>query len=240
MPGDFDLAMFTLGPTGALRHRRPFTEATIAEIRGVRAVTGADVVFQIEVPVELVMVAKAPRTGPVGAAELARPAITGLAAAAPVGSQFGVHLCLGDMNNRALGSMKDVGPLVALSNAIVAGWPDGRPLVFMHAPFSAADHPAPTDPAFYAPLADLTVPPGVRFSAGFAHEAQSRRRPASGPGTDRHPGRLGRGHRFRLRARPPFRRSRPGSAGTHRRALPGLTGPVRNPSARQSDTAAEY
>lgn len=173
VPGDFDLAMFTLGPAGALRNRAPFTEATLAEIRGVRAVTGSDVVFQIEVPVELVMVARAPGPAQVGAAKLAARAVTGLAAAAPIGTQFGVHLCLGDMNNRALGSMKDVRPLVALSNAIVSGWPDGRPLAFVHAPFSAAEHPAPTDPAFYAPLADLTVPPGVRFSAGFAHEAQS-------------------------------------------------------------------
>ena len=35
VPGDFDLAMFTLGPLGALRNRRPFTEATLAEIRDV-------------------------------------------------------------------------------------------------------------------------------------------------------------------------------------------------------------
>jgi hypothetical protein len=30
--------MFTLGIGGALRHRRPFTEATLREIYGVRAI----------------------------------------------------------------------------------------------------------------------------------------------------------------------------------------------------------
>jgi hypothetical protein len=39
VPGDLDLAMFTLGPVGALTKRRPFTEATLAEIRGVRKIT---------------------------------------------------------------------------------------------------------------------------------------------------------------------------------------------------------
>jgi hypothetical protein len=173
VPGDFDLAMFTLGPVAAMRNRSPFTEATLNEIHGVSAITGGDVVFQIEVPVELVMVARAPAAGRAAAATLAAKTVTGLAAAAPAGSRFGVHLCLGDMNNRALGRMTDVGPLVALSNAIVKGWPSSHALEFVHAPFSAADHPAPTDSAFYRPLANLVIPRGTRFAAGFAHEAQS-------------------------------------------------------------------
>ncbi|MEP6799870.1 MAG: hypothetical protein ABI890_17055, partial [Lapillicoccus sp.] len=100
VPGDFDVAMFTLGPVGALRHRTPFTEATLAEIRGVSEVTSGDVVFQIEVPVELVMVARAPAPLRATAARLAARNVTRLAAAAPVGTRFGVHLCLEDMNNR--------------------------------------------------------------------------------------------------------------------------------------------
>jgi len=173
VPGDFDLAMFTLGPVGALRHRRPFTEATVAEIRGVGALTGSDTLFQIEVPVELVLLAKAPAAArPALAKVLARP-ITRLAAAAPEHTRFGVHLCLGDMNNRAFGTMDDVTPLVLLANAITGGWPAGRRLDILHAPFAAADQPATTDAQFYAPLTSLKVPEGVRFAAGFAHEAQS-------------------------------------------------------------------
>jgi hypothetical protein len=173
VPGDFDLAMFTLGPVGALRHRRPFTEATLAEIRDVGAITGAQTLFQIEVPAELVLLARAPRQARPGLARLLARSITRLVAAAPAGTRFGVHLCLGDMNNRAFGTMDDVSPVVLLANAIVRGWPDGRQLDILHAPFAAADQPAPTDAAFYAPLRDLHVPAGVRFAAGFAHEAQS-------------------------------------------------------------------
>jgi hypothetical protein len=173
VPGDFDLATFTLGPVGAARSRRPFTEATLAEIRDVNKVTGPDTLFQIEVPVELVLLTKAPaQARPVMARLLAR-SITGLAAATPAGTRFGVHLCLGDMNNRPFATMTDVSPLVLLANAILRGWPDDRPLDILHAPFAAADQPATTDRAFYAPLRELTIPADVRFAAGFAHESQS-------------------------------------------------------------------
>lgn len=173
VPGDFDLAMFTLGPSGALRQRRPFTEATLTEIRHVGTVTGTDTLFQIEVPVELVLLAKAPAAvRPALARVLARPTVA-LAAAAPAGTRFGVHLCLGDMNNRAFGRMTDVTPLVLLANAVVSSWPEGRPLDVLHAPFAAADVPATTDREFYAPLTGLRVPERTRFAAGFAHESQS-------------------------------------------------------------------
>jgi hypothetical protein len=173
VPGDFDLAMFTLGPAGALRQRRAFTEATLTEIRQVGAITGPDTLFQIEVPAELVLLAKAPpQVRPALAKVLARPTI-GLAAGSAPGTRFAVHLCLGDMNNKAFGTMSDVSPLTLLSNAIVAGWPADRPLDLIHAPFAAADHPATTDPSFYEPLQDLVVPVGTRFAAGFAHESQS-------------------------------------------------------------------
>jgi len=173
VPGDFDLAMFTLGPAGALRHRRPFTEATLGEIRDVRTITGTRTLFQIEVPAELVLLAKAPAAARPALARLLARSVTGLPAAAPEGTRFAVHLCLGDMNNRALGTMTDVGPLVQLANAIVRSWPAGRDLDLIHAPFAAANQPATTDAAFYAPLRQLRIPAAVRFAAGFAHESQS-------------------------------------------------------------------
>lgn len=173
VPGDFDLAMFTLGPAGALRHRRPFTEATLREIRGVARITGPKTLFQIEIPVELVLLAKAPAPARQGLARLLAKSVTGLAAASPEGTHFAVHLCLGDMNNRAFGTMSDVGPLVLLANAITRSWPAGRPLTLVHAPFAAADQPATTDPAFYAPLRALNLPATARFAAGFAHESQT-------------------------------------------------------------------
>lgn len=173
VPGDFDMAMFTLGPAGALRHRRPFTEATLAEIRDVKEITGPATIFQVEVPAELVILAKAPPPAQPALARLLARSITRLAAGATEGTRFAIHLCLGDMNNRAFGTMSDAGPLVLLANALGAAWPAGRPLELLHAPFAAADQPATTDPAFYAPLRSLHLADDIRFAAGFAHEAQA-------------------------------------------------------------------
>ncbi len=172
VPGDLDLAMFTLGPVGALRERRAFTEATLAEIRDVRALTAPDTLFQVEVPVELVLLAKAPAATRATLARVFARGLAGLVGGTPEGTRFAVHLCLGDMNNRAFGTMRDVRPLVLLANAVLAAWPAGRPLELLHAPFAAADQPATLDRAFYRPLDDLRLPSDVRFAAGFAHEAQ--------------------------------------------------------------------
>ena len=55
------------------------------------------------------------------------------AATASEGSRFGLHLCLGDMNHRALGRLPDASPLVLLATAVAARWPDGRHLHYVHA-----------------------------------------------------------------------------------------------------------
>lgn len=171
IPGDIDLAMFTFGPAGPVRYLRPFTEALAATMHQAAPLLGGDVLFQVEVPAELVLLARAPaRARPALAALLARR-ITALALGAPEGAQFGVHLCLGDMNHRALGQMPDASPVVLLANALAARWPAGRPLQYVHAPLAAADEPPSADPAFYQPLAGLRLG-GAEFIAGFAHEGQ--------------------------------------------------------------------
>jgi hypothetical protein len=171
IPGDLDLAMFTLGPTRLLGHRRPFTEATVRELTAIHRESGGDVVFQVEVPAETVFVAKAGPLGGLAAGRLAA-GITRLAAAAPEGARFGIHLCLGDLGHRALGVLHSTRPLVVLANAIARGWPAGRTLEYVHAPLAAGELPPPTDPAFHAPLGALRLPAGTRFVAGFLHEAR--------------------------------------------------------------------
>jgi hypothetical protein len=173
VPGAFDMAAFTLGPVQGLRHRRAFTEATLSEIGRVFSAHGQDVVFQIEVPVELVQLARAPERLVPSAARLLARGMLEIAEGAPQGARFGVHLCLGDMNHRALGRMRDVSPLVQLTNAVIRGWPEERTLEYVHAPLAAADQPPSADPEFYAPLSRLRLPTAMRFVAGFAHEGQS-------------------------------------------------------------------
>lgn len=172
VPGDLDMAFFVFGPWGLL-HRKPFTEATVDEIRRVHERAPDDVVFQIEIPVEQVFVAKMPAPlQPLMARVMAR-GVVALARQAPRGARFGVHLCVGDLNHKALARMKDARPIVLLANAIVRQWPSGVALEYVHGPFAAAAAPPSVEESWYAPLRDLALPPGVRFVAGFAHEEQS-------------------------------------------------------------------
>ena len=173
IPGDLNLSSFSFGPLGGIRRRAPFREATLRDIRAIHAVAGDGVVFQVEVPYEQIGVTMAPSFLRRPAAAYLARGIARLAREAPEGTRWGIHLCLGDMNHRALGRLRDAGPIVALSNAIVARWPAGRPLDFVHAPFAAAVEPPPLEPEFYEPLRRLTLPEGTRFIAGFVHEGRT-------------------------------------------------------------------
>lgn len=172
IPGDIDLSMFTFGPVGPVRHRRPFGEALATTMHEVSAAYGDDVVYQVEVPAEVVLLTRAPaRLRPVLAGRLGRQ-VAALAQGAPPGARFGLHLCLGDMNHKAFGHLADAELLVQLTNAAAAAWPSGRPLDFVHLPLAEADDPPSADPAFYGALAGLRLGPEVRVIAGFAHEDQ--------------------------------------------------------------------
>lgn len=173
IPGDLDMAVFTLGPTGPFTHRRPFTESAVREITRIHAVAGDDVVFQLEVPAEQVFVATAP--GPLRpvVARWAGRGVAALARRSPDGARFGIHLCLGDLGHKALARTVDASPAVHLANAIARSWPAGRPLEYVHAPLAAGDEPPSLDPAYYAPLAALRLPVGTRFVAGLLHESRS-------------------------------------------------------------------
>lgn len=174
VPGDLDLSFFTFGnPVRALRHRAAFRNATLRDVRAIHARAGDDVVYQLEVPFELIGLTFMPAVaGRVAAAFFAR-VIADLVRRAPEGSRWGIHLCLGDMNHRSMGRLKDVGPIVWQANAIIDRWPAGRVLDFIHAPLAAGIEPPPLEPEFYAPLRDLRLPEETRFIAGFVHEERT-------------------------------------------------------------------
>lgn len=172
IPGHLDLALAAFGfkPVPALRNLAPFRDATVREITKIHSVAGDQVVFQLEVPIPLILLTRLP--GPLQplvanrlAAELLKPVRR-----SPGGARFGIHLCYGDMNNEAMGDPGDCGPLVRLANALVSAWPDAQRLEFVHAPFARGAEPPSLDPEFYRPLADLRLPEDVRFAAGLVHE----------------------------------------------------------------------
>ena len=173
MPTGLGMAMFTMGPQGPLLHRRAFTEAIAREIAQIRSDAGEDVLVQLEMPAELAFVTMAPAAArPAVAAVMART-VTDLVRRIPERTRFGLHLCMGDLRHQALFRMRDTGPFVALLNAVTARWPAGHHLELVHAPLAAGVEPPPLDPAFYARLSALRLPPGTRFVAGLLHEART-------------------------------------------------------------------
>lgn len=173
VPGDLDLALFTFGIKGPLRHRAAFTDATMRTIRKVQSTSEGDVVFQLEIPAELVFVTKVPGFAQQLMANRLAVGVVRLAERSPEGTRFGIHLCLGDLDHKALGKMKNASPLVSLANAIAAKWPAGRTLEFMHAPLAAGEEPPVMSPQFYRPLTGLRLPAATRFVAGLLHEGRS-------------------------------------------------------------------
>lgn len=173
IPAPMDLAVYTFGPAafGDPSIGAACAAATLREITEIAERADDDVVFQIETV--LALVAAARETDPAAQAQVASQFAGGLidlAARAPEGTHWGVHLCLGDFHHRAYGNMKDTAPLVALANELAAHWPAGRTLDYVHVPFAAAAEPPVADEAFYAPLRDLSLPDDVRLVAGFLHE----------------------------------------------------------------------
>lgn len=174
IPGDFELAMFTFVPTRALSVRRAFREALTREVHAIAQWAGQDVVYQLEVPMVLMAVASAPRPLQNCVARMMLSGVRALAASAPAGTRFGVHLCLGDLNHTAAKHLRDTAPLAAACRALQQMWPEGRSLEYVHLPLAAGEHPPSLQPRFYRPLASLaeTIPPDVAIIAGLAHERQ--------------------------------------------------------------------
>jgi hypothetical protein len=173
IPGDLDLALFTFGPLGALRHRAIFRQVLAREIRHVHAEAGDDVIFQIEMPAELIFMCRTP--GPlrgIMAGLLAR-GVTKLIQQTLTGTRFGLHLCLGDLNHENLGKPRTTRPLVQIANALTRQWPPGRPLEYLHAPLTGGTDPVPTEPAYYTPLHNLRLHPRTRFIAGLVQETST-------------------------------------------------------------------
>lgn len=173
IPGDLDLALFTFGPVGAFRYRGVFREVLGREIRDVHATAGQDVLFQLELPVELVFVTKMPAPLRSAMAAFLAGGVIRLVREAPAGARFGVHLCLGDLNHERLGKLTDLRPVVSFANVLARQWPAERALEYIHMPFTGGVDPIPLHQDFYRPLHHLKLPAGTRLVAGLVQETSS-------------------------------------------------------------------
>jgi hypothetical protein len=174
VPSYLDLALFILGPVGALRHSAAFLDAVCAEVDRVVALGGDRVVLQVETPAALIAVTSAPAPLRSVVARIMGRLLLRQIRRMDGGSRVGLHLCLGDMGHKARVRLESAAPLVQLAQALIRRWPTGRTLEFVHLPLCGGEHPPSTDPAFYAPLRSLrSLPRAVTVVAGIAHENQS-------------------------------------------------------------------
>ena len=170
IPGTLALSFFSIGFIQGLRNRSIFEDRQAYEANRIHEAAGDDVLFQIEVPIELGLVIKAPGFLKLLVRRWAVKTIISLVNKMDADSKIGIHLCLGDLNNVPFSKITDVGSLVDFSNEIIRQWPRERPLDFIHYPMAMGNIPPSTDAAYYVPLKELHLPPETRFIAGFIHE----------------------------------------------------------------------
>jgi hypothetical protein len=89
--------------------------------------------------------------------------LTRIGDAVPAGIELGYHLCYGSPADEHLVLPKDMGIMVEMTNAIVAGVK--RPIQFFHMPVPKNR----SDDAYFAPLADLKFRPGTALYLGLIH-----------------------------------------------------------------------
>lgn len=166
IPTPLSVAAVTFGPAGAVLYERGFRRATARQI-ALAARLGEDVVFQIEAVLETVVVASVPPALRPAAAWAAAGRIRALAALAPHGTRFTIHLCFGSLHNRAALHPSSARSLMALANAISGRWPRGRELELVHLPLAQADRDASPDREYYAPLAGLALPETTKLALGI-------------------------------------------------------------------------
>lgn len=172
IPSPLDLARVAFGLDAMLEPSLtgPFTDVTLDQISQILEDAGDDVIFQLETVGTLLAVAMAsPEEQPAVAEQMAKELVK-LVERAPEGTRFGAHLCLGNYQHKASMQLQNAWPIVYLANALAKHFPAGRQLEYIHAPLAAAALPPSLEESWYEPLSELDLG-GVRFIAGFVHEA---------------------------------------------------------------------
>lgn len=167
LPTGLAAAVIILGPARALQLSHSLATRLAVEANRVARVVGAEnLLFQIEVPIEVIAAHKVPKQMVALPTKTVSDLWRRLDPAVPVG----IHCCFGDLNNTSGVTPTEFDRLVDFTNALVKKWPANRRLDYVHLPFAAASTPSPTDPAAYRALGRLALPTGTRLVAGFVHE----------------------------------------------------------------------
>jgi len=170
LPTGLGITMVVLGPVYGLKYAKAFNRRMAYEANEIAKIADPeDLVFQIEVPIEVIMFHMLP---PI-ISNIVFRSITGLIDLLDPRIPIGIHLCLGDLNNESLAKINSLKALVRFSTKLVARLPKTHRLAFMHFPLAEGKTPPVTDISFYEELKKVKLPSGTRFIAGFVHEKLS-------------------------------------------------------------------
>lgn len=159
-----------MSPIQALRYTKSFNRRMAYEANEMLKIADSgDLIFQIEVPGEIAMAYQLPSF----LVDLSLRSIIGLVNGIEPKAPFGIHLCLGDLNNEALTRPKTLDKMVHFSNRLVAKWPRTHTLEYLHFPLAEGADPPPLDGTYYQALERIELPAGVRFVAGFIHDKRT-------------------------------------------------------------------
>ncbi len=169
IPTGLGLAFGMLNPIDAFRYSDAFNRRLALEVNEITKQAGDDVVIQIELPIELSLAQNLPKF----MVNQALRSIWGLVRRFENNPQGGVHLCWGDLNNKAFTQAKTLEKAVHYMNHMVQKWPNTAKLEYLHLPIGQGDVPPSLDEKFYEPLKQLQLPEDIRFIAGIVHEKRS-------------------------------------------------------------------
>ena len=170
LPTGLGITMVVLGPINGLRFAQAFNRRMAWEANEIAKIADPnDLIFQIEVPIEVIMFHMMPPL----ISNIVFGSITGLIKLLNPEIPVGIHLCLGDLNNESLAKIKTLKLLVKFANKLVERLPTTHKLEFMHFPLAEGDVPPVITASFYNELKKVKLPPATRFIAGFVHEKLS-------------------------------------------------------------------
>lgn len=170
LPTGLGITFVVLGPVNGLRYAQAFNRRMAYEANEIAKIADPnDLIFQIEVPIEVILFHMLP---PV-ISNIAFGSITGLIKLLNPDIPIGIHLCLGDLNNESLARINTLKKLVRFSNKLIHQIPETHRLEFIHYPLAEGHIPPTTNPAFYDILRNVKLPEHTRFIAGMVHEKLS-------------------------------------------------------------------
>ena len=170
LPTGLGITFAMMSPINALRYASAFNRRMAYEANEILKIADPnDIIFQIEVPGELAMAYKLPKF----MVNLSLLPILQLVNQIEPKAPIGIHICFGDLNNKALTKASTLDKMVNFSNRLVKKFPTQHQLAYVHYPLAEAAAPPPLDSKYYQALKNIQLPKDTRFIAGFVHDKRS-------------------------------------------------------------------